>query len=125
VAMNTVDADTQNLGVCGLEARQKSLDARHFLASGGCPVEWVEEEQDVPPIAEILERDLSTELVVQAEPRCRGSFGNHGRMLLSRSGSLMGERYTPTEPLTKVAKSNRLGIHRRVRAPGKEISQPE
>ena len=44
VAMNTVDADTQNLGVCGLKARQKSLDARHFLASGGCPVEWVEEK---------------------------------------------------------------------------------
>ena len=44
MAMNAVDADTQNLGVCGLEARQKSLDARHFLASGGCPVEWVEEK---------------------------------------------------------------------------------
>ena len=79
----------------------------------------------MPPIAEILERDLSTKLVVQAEPRCRGSFGDHGRMLLSRSGSLMGERYTATVRLTKVAKSDRLGVHCRVRAPGKEISQPE
>ena len=79
----------------------------------------------MPPIAEILERDLSTKLVVQAEPRCRGSFGDHGRMLLSRSGLLMGERYIATEPLTKVATSDRLGIHCRLRAPGKEISQTE
>jgi hypothetical protein len=42
--MNTIDADTQNLGVCGLKTRQKSLDPRHFLASGGCPIEWVEEK---------------------------------------------------------------------------------
>ncbi len=86
VAMNTVDADTQNLGVCGLEARQKSLDSRHFLTSGGRPVEWVEEQQDVPPIAEVSERNLSTELVVQAEPRCGGSFADHGRLLLTGVG---------------------------------------
>ena len=44
VAMNTVDADTQNLGVCGLKAGQKSLDPRHFLASGGCPIEGIKEK---------------------------------------------------------------------------------
>ncbi len=86
VAMNTVDADTQNLGVRGLEARQKSLDSRHFLASGGRPVEWVEEQQDVPPIAEVPERNLSTELVVQAEAWCGGSFADHGRLLLTGVG---------------------------------------
>jgi len=42
--MNTVDADTQNLGVRGLKARQKSLDARHFLASGGCPIKGIKEK---------------------------------------------------------------------------------
>ena len=44
MAMNTIDTDTQNLGVCGLEARQKSLDPGHFLTSGGCPIEWIEGE---------------------------------------------------------------------------------
>lgn len=124
MAMNAIDADTQNLGVCGLEARQKGLDSRHFLASGRRPVEWVEEDEDVPPIAEILERNLPTKLVVQAEPRCCDSFGDHGRMLLCPLGLLGGERYTAPDAVMKAAVSDRFGVHRRGRIPGKGIAQP-
>ena len=42
VAEDAVDADTQDLGMGGVETGEQRLRLRHLLASGGCEVERVE-----------------------------------------------------------------------------------
>ncbi len=81
VAVDAVDADTQDLGVGSPEARQERLHARDLHASGGGVVEGIEEQQHVPPPFELRERDLALELILQTEPGSLLACFDHGRLL--------------------------------------------
>ena len=48
VAVDTVHADAEDLGVCLAEIIEPRFQRGDFLASGGGPVEGIEDEHDVP-----------------------------------------------------------------------------
>jgi len=67
VAVDAVDADTQDLGVAGAETGQQGLRLRNLLASGGRPIEGVEEQQHVPLAPEVAQLDRSPEVILKLE----------------------------------------------------------
>jgi hypothetical protein len=90
VAVDRINADTQNLGVGGEEAVLERFDAGYLGASRGCEIEGVEEQHHVPLPFELVEGDGSRELVGQAESG--GVFSNCDHRILLH---MVSASYTP------------------------------
>jgi len=65
VRVDTVDADTQNLGVGGLKTRNRLFDRRYFLTSSGSPVDRIEQKHYMVFVAEPLAAYFASELIFQ------------------------------------------------------------
>jgi hypothetical protein len=78
MTVDTVDAYSQNLGVCPFEFAQQGLNSRDFEGSGWGPIQGIKHEHDVFIALKLAQLEfLAVELARQFEIRSLLSDLNH------------------------------------------------